>query len=119
MDKDTNKSTYNQLFEAIYNKKFLSNVKEPEVDAYAKKLTVVKLIQLIAYAQLEQLEGLRHIRNSLNDDNFSAAVGINSISASQLSHKLRDLSPELVQSLFSDIVYQFGIEIGFKSIRRN
>ncbi|PHJ38030.1 hypothetical protein P378_12340, partial [Desulforamulus profundi] len=90
MDKDTNKSTYNQLFQAIYNEKFLSNVKESEVDAYAKKLTVVKLIQLVAYAQLEQLEGLRHISNSLNDDNFSAAVGINSISASQLSRKLRD-----------------------------
>ncbi len=27
MDKDTNKSTYNQLFQAIYNEKFLSNVK--------------------------------------------------------------------------------------------
>ncbi|ABO49400.1 transposase, IS4 family [Desulforamulus reducens MI-1] len=118
MDKNTNKSTYNQLFQTIYNEKFLSNVKESEVDAYAKKLTVIKLIQMISYAQLEQLKGLRHISNSLNDDNFSSAVGLDSISASQLSRKLRDLSPELTQSLFSDIVHQFGTEIGFKSIRQ-
>ena len=118
MDKNTNKSTYNQLFQTIYNEKFLSNVKESEVDAYTKKLTVVKLIQMISYAQLEQLKGLRHISNSLNNDNFRSAVGLDSISASQLSRKLRDLSPELTQSLFSDIVHQFGTEIGFKSIRQ-
>ena len=118
MDKDTNKSTFNQLFKALYNEKFLSYVKESEVDAYAKKLTIIKLIQMIAYAQLEQLEGLRHISNSLNNDNFSSAVGLNSISASQLSRKLRDLPSNLIQSLFSNIVHQFGTEIGFNPIRQ-
>ncbi|WP_242946694.1 DUF4372 domain-containing protein, partial [Carboxydocella sp. JDF658] len=33
-----------------------------------KKLTALKLFYLLAYAQLEQLKGLRDISNSLNND---------------------------------------------------
>lgn len=118
MDKDINKSTFYQLFKAIKNEKFLNHAKTLEFDEYSKKLTAVKLIQMIAYAQLEQLKGLRHISNSLHHQNFSKAVGVSSISASQLSRKLRDLPTELTQSLFTDVIQQFGSEIGYKSIRQ-
>lgn len=118
MDKDINKSTFNQLFLAINSEKFLNHPMTLEFDAYAKKLTAINLIQMIAYAQMEQHKGLRHISNSLNDQNFSKAVGISSISASQLSRRLRELPTELTQSLFTDIIQQFGSEIGYKSIRQ-
>lgn len=62
-----------------------------------------------------QYEGLQHISNSLNDHK---AVGISSIRASQLSRRPRELPTELTQSLFTDVIQQFGSEIGYKSIRQ-
>ena len=118
MDKDINKSTFNQLFKAIKTEKFSNHARALKFDAYAKKLTAANLIQMISFAQLEQHEGLRHISNSLNDKSFSKAVGVSSISASQLSRRLRELPIELTQSLFTDVIQQFGSEIGYKSIRQ-
>lgn len=66
------------------------------VDKYAKKLHTIRLIELIAYAQLEQLRGLRDISNSLNYEMISEAIGLESISTSQISRKLRELPTDIL-----------------------
>lgn len=65
------------------------------VDKYAKKLNSLQLVELIAFAQLEQLNGLRDISNSFNDPQFSRAINLESISFSQIARRLRDLPPQL------------------------
>lgn len=118
MDKDTRKSTFNQLFQPILNESFYEQVVKLEADKYAKKLSTAQLIKLMALAQLEQQRGLRDISNSLNNAEFSQTIALDSISASQLSRRLRDLPVEISQSLFKSVVLQAGKEMGFNCLRQ-
>lgn len=87
-----------------------------KVDKYAKKLYAHQLIELIAKALLGQHRGLRDISNSINDDQISEAIGLKSISASQISRKLRDLPTTLLQVLFNDVKIQAAKEMGFNTV---
>lgn len=116
--KSTTKTTFDQLFEAIFSKKFGSLLKKLEVDKYVKKLTALKFIILIAFAQLEQLGCLREISISLHNKGFSQALKLNSISFSQVSRKLRSLMLETVQALFQELVQKTAAEMGFEPIRQ-
>ncbi|GAW30226.1 DUF4372 domain-containing protein, partial [Carboxydocella sp. ULO1] len=62
--KDITKSTFFQLFQPIFHEKIFQLINNAGVDKYVKKLTALKLFYLLAYAQLEQLKGLRDISNS-------------------------------------------------------
>jgi hypothetical protein len=115
---DTTISTFHQLFNPISTEKFLQLVKEMGVDKYVKKLHTIQLIELIAYALLEKQSSLRSISNSLNDDQISEAIGLDSISASQISRRLRELPTEALQVLFNDIKIQGGKELGFDTISK-
>jgi hypothetical protein len=114
--KGTTISTFNQFFGPVCTEKFRQQVEEMEVDKYVKKLHTLQLIELIANAQLEQQRGLRDISNSLNDSQISEAIDLESISASQISRKLREVPTELLQELFNDVKIQAAKEIGFDAI---
>jgi hypothetical protein len=114
--KDTIISTFHQLFGPISTEKFQQRVKKMEVDKYAKKLHAMQLVELMAHAQLEQHRGLRDISHSLNDDKISEAIGLDSISASQISRKLRELPTEVLQMLFNDIKAKAVKEIGVNTV---
>jgi hypothetical protein len=87
--KDTINSTFFLLFEPIFIENFIQYLNDTEVDKYVKKLKTIQLIELIAYAQLNQQQGLRDISNSCNNDEFSQEIQLESISASQISRRLR------------------------------
>ena len=108
--------TYFQLFHPLSNQNFLCLLQDQEVDKYAKKLSAIQLIELLAHAQLEQHGGLRDISNSLNDNKLSQAINLDSISASQISRRLRDLPPEVLQYLFKLVTFEVGKEIGFDAL---
>lgn len=116
--KDTNKTTFDQLFEAIYCKNFCALLKKLEVDKYVKKLTALKFIILIAFAQMEQLTCLREISVSLHNKELGRALKLKSISFSQISRKLRSMCLETVQTLFQELVKKTSKEMGFKPIRQ-
>lgn len=116
--KGTTKSTFDKLFEPIFSQNFFRLLQKLEVDKYVKKLTAVKFIILMVFAQLEQLKCLREISNSLCNKELSQAIKLHSISFSQVSRKLRSMMLETVQSLFQDLVRQVGTETGFKPIRK-
>lgn len=117
-DKDITKSTFFQLLEPVFNKIFCEQIDNLGIDKYVKKLSTEQLITLIIHAQLEQYGGLRDISNSLNQNQFSQAINLNSFSASQISRRLRDLPSEVVQLLFKKCIIEIGKEIGFDSITR-
>lgn len=116
MDKDSTKPTFFQLFKAINDKIFLKLVRTSKTDKYTKKLTTEKLITLVALAQLDQAKGLRAISNSLHNEDLKKSINLDSISHSQLSRKLRDTTPEIIQSLFREIVRRVGSEIGVNRV---
>ncbi len=115
--KDTTLSSFHQLFVLLSNDYFWQLTAGMGVDKYAKKLNSLQLVEIIAFAQLEQLKGLRDISNSFNDPQFSRALNLDSISFSQISRRLRDLSPEFIRLLFSYLTTKVGQEIGFENLR--
>ncbi|KAF1085683.1 Transposase DDE domain protein [Sporotomaculum syntrophicum] len=117
-DKDTTKFTFFQLLKPVCSITSCEQIDSLRVDKYAKKLSTEQLIILIIHAQLEQYVGLRDISNSLNENQFNQAIYLDSISASQISRRLRDLSLEVVQLLFKKCITEIGKEIGFDSITR-
>ena len=116
MDKDSTKSTFFQLFEVINNKSFLKLVRTSKTDKYTKKLTTDKLITLVALAQLDQAKGLRVISSSLHNEELKKSINLDSISHSQLSRKLRDISPDIIQSLFNEMVRRVGSAVGVNRV---
>lgn len=118
-DKDTINTTFFQLFQPVYQGPFSQYIEETGVDKYVKKLTTIKLFQLLSFAQLEQFNGLRDISNSLNDEDHSLSVELESISHSQISRRLNTISSTTFHVLFQDLIQQVGIKTGFEKIRNS
>jgi hypothetical protein len=118
-DKDTIKTTFFQLFQPVFQGPFSQYIEETGVDKYVKKLTTIKLFQLLSFAQLEQFNGLRDISNSLNDEDHSLSVELESISHSQISRRLNAIPTTTFHVLFQDLIQQVGIKTGFEKIRNS
>lgn len=114
--KDTTKSTFDQLFETVTS--FTQHLKDREVDKYIKKFTLLKFILLMSFTQLKQLKSLRDISSSLDDENLAEMLELTSISAAQISRKLRSDLLGVTHELFAEIIRQAGINQGFKRVRQ-
>lgn len=111
-DKDTTKSTFYQLFLPISTFIKQQQSKDLLTDHYVKKMTTFQLIKLLACAQLEQQPGLRDISAMLDNQEFSRVLNLDSISHSQISRRLRNLSIKDTEQLFHGMVRQISKEIG-------
>jgi IS5 family transposase len=110
--KDTTKSTFFQLFSPLLT--FFKHRQSKDVisDRYIKKMTTLQLIELLACSQLEQHPGLRDISAMLSNQEFSRVLSLDSISHSQISRRLRDLSIGDTELIFHGMVMQIIKEIG-------
>lgn len=72
-----------------------------------KKLDTLVFLLLFVEAQLHQRKGLRAImREVQNNEDLQRALGIESISAAQLSRKNNQLDPEVLQTILCDLMTQ-------------
>lgn len=77
------------------------------LDNYVKKLDTMVFLLIFIEAQLNKRKGLRSIMREIqNDEDFQQALGISSISASQLSRKNNKLDPEVLQTILCDLLTQ-------------
>jgi IS4 transposase len=83
-----------------------------------KKMSTLQLIELMTNAQLTQAPALRNISNSLNNDDLSQEIELDSIAASTISRRLRWLRTEVLQMLFKSLVTHFGRKNGFANIEK-
>ncbi|WP_366924348.1 IS4 family transposase [Metallumcola ferriviriculae] len=118
-DKDTRISTFLQLFKPILNGQFFKQIKDLGVDKYVKKLFTTHLIIFMIYAQLEQLKSLRAISNSLNNQDSSQAIALESISFSQISRRLNNLPTEVFQTLFKHLTFKVLKEAGVNALNES
>ena len=109
--KVTTISTYNQLLEAVTS--FTQNLMGLEVDKYIKKITALKCVLLMSFAQLNQLRSLRDISNHLIDEELAEAIALSEISASQISRKQHSDLLEVIKALFYVDIWLTGIKKGF------
>ncbi len=116
MNKGTKKSTFKQVFSVLsqFNQRF----EEMNADRYVKKMTTRQFIELMTTAQMNKEPALRDISNSLNSEDMKQEINLESISASQISRRLRNLSTEVLQMLFKSLVTHFGRKNGFANIQK-
>ena len=113
MDKDTTKSTFIQLFESIFTKDFFKAMSDKGVDRYTKKLFAKPFIQILTYAVIQNLDGLRDISASLANPVLSQALRLKSISHSQIARRLNQFPTEILQNLFINLSWQLRRETGY------
>jgi hypothetical protein len=107
MDKDTLLSSFGKWVAPLNVKIFESWQATTRLDNYVKKLDTLRFLLIFVEAQLNQRKGLRAIMREIqNDEDFQQALGISSISASQLSRKNNKLDPEVLQSILCDLLTQ-------------
>lgn len=109
--KDTTKSTFSQLLIAVNQQRDF--LRQQGVDKYVKKLQTHKLLKLLILAQLNQHKGLREISISLNSNELSNSLNLVSISHSQISRRLQNLPPDVIGSLYRNIVITTATKLGF------
>jgi hypothetical protein len=88
MDKNTLFSSFGKWISPICAKTFTERVALGEQDKYVKKFTTFAYLKLFLHAQIQQRDGLREIAADVLSKDFQQELGIQSISASQLSRKL-------------------------------
>ena len=92
--------------------------KVPETDRHIRKLKTVQLFELLIHAEMQSYRSLDEISNSLNDEELSQLIRLESISSSTISRRLRVLPLEITQILFNCITSQVGRVMGFHLIRQ-
>jgi IS4 transposase len=89
------------------------------VDKYVKKLKTIALIQMIVLAQLKQLGSLRDVTNILNNAGIKQEIGIESISASQVSRRLRGLPVEVAKVMLNAAKLEAAGKIGMNAVTQD
>lgn len=80
---------------------------QSELDKYVKKLKIIPFVKLFTYAQLKRISSLTDISFELNKDTkLQKAIGLKSISKSQLSRKLSNISPIIFDSVLKHLIQQ-------------
>jgi IS4 transposase len=106
MDKNTLFSSFGKWVEPINTLDFQDQVVALEQDKYVKKLTTKAYLLLMLHAQLHEKESLRAISDGLLDEEFQSELGLDSISASQLSRKNNEVDTSLLSQLFLELVHK-------------
>lgn len=104
MDKDTTKSTFNEVLNQLPFENFCSLIKETGADRYIKKLFTTKLLYIMSLAQVSQIQSLRALADRVtNDTDLQGNIMLDSISASQLSRRLKEMSSDFWETVFTQV----------------
>lgn len=105
MDKDTTKSTFDEVLKYFPFEKFYSLIKEVGADRYIKKLFVIKLLYIMFIAQITQAESLRALAKKIKGNtDLQDSIKLDSISFSQLSRRLGKINSDTWGTAFSQVV---------------
>ncbi|BAQ09620.1 transposase IS641 [Bacillus sp. OxB-1] len=110
MDKNTRKTSFGKWLNAIDFEKFNEIVTIHGQDRYTKKLTTQAYTLLMLYAQLMESDSLHALEAALTNRDFQRAIGVDSISVSQLSRKNNRLDPTVLSNLFMQLVSQIAVQ---------
>nr|WP_083910412.1 IS4 family transposase [Effusibacillus pohliae] len=118
MDKDTLFSAFGKWVEPLNRIKLQEKIDAAKQDKYVKKLTTKAYILLFLHAVQQKREGLRAIADDLVQEEFQQALGLESISAAQLSRRHRQVDPGLLAGIFYDLTALVHTRSNPTSLRR-
>ncbi|GAB6156606.1 hypothetical protein JCM17380_53600 [Desulfosporosinus burensis] len=112
--KNTTKSTFMQLFQPVFSKNIWTKIHQevPDLDKRVQKLKTNQLALLISNAQLQEFKALRKISASVQSNDFSRTIGLESISHSQISRRLRTLPVRVSEMLFKNLLNEVALNLG-------
>lgn len=118
--KNTTKSTFMQLFQPVFSKNIWTEIHHevPNLDKRVQKLKTNQLALLISNAQLQEFKALRKISASVQSNDFSRTLGLESISHSQISRRLRTLPVRVSEMLFKNLLNEVAKKKGFGLIQQ-
>ncbi|EPZ53165.1 IS4 family transposase [Alicyclobacillus acidoterrestris] len=115
MGKHIIKSTLAEYLSPLNPVEMLREIKTLGLDRYTKKLDSITFLQLLVFAQLQQIDSLTSLSALLNENQqLQAELGLESISTSQLSRKLRQMDTKFPSSVFQRCVAQIARTVGAK-----
>jgi hypothetical protein len=119
MDKDIIKSTLSVLLNEIDYKMVENLIGTYGLNRYTKKLKFQTFLSLLIHAQLNQTESLTACSKELSDsEKLQKHLDLVSISTAQLSRKLNNLSPEIMERIFKSLVLKVQSVLRTPSIIR-
>ncbi|MGY3717856.1 DUF4372 domain-containing protein, partial [Sutcliffiella cohnii] len=123
MDKNNIKTVFNKYLYPMDEGVLQKIAEQMKVDKYVKKLKIIPFVKLFTYAQLKKITSLTDISLELNTDpKLQKEIGLKSISKSQLSRKLSDISPNIFQAVLKHLIQKvrqkYGVEKGNKKLRK-
>ncbi len=105
MDKDTKKTTINELLNFLREEKVTQIIDDSAQNRYVKKLSARKYLGAFVIAQSQELDSLNHLAlQCQNNEDVQKALSLSSISASQLSRRQNAASPEWFEKIFRELV---------------
>ena len=119
MDKDTLFSSFGKWVEPLDRIKIQGKIDQSKQDKYVKKFTTKAYIQLFLHAELQNRVGLRAIADDLVQEEFQRTLGLESISASQLSRKHNSVDPSLLAGIFYDLIGLIHTHSQTSAFRKN
>ena len=118
MDKFTRKTSFEQWFSPISQIKLEELVEIHQLNYYTKKLQMDSFLKLLLFAQLNETESMRDVHLKLFSDELQQVTGLESISFSQLGRRLNQVSTEVFQQLFLDLVAQIHEKSQYEQRRK-
>lgn len=123
MDKNNTKTVFNKYLHPMDEGVLNKMAEHLELDKYVKKLKVIPFVKLFTYAQLKQISSLTDISLELNTTpKLQNEIGLKSISKSQLSRKLSDISPNIFQAVLKHLIQKvrqkYGVVKGNQKLRK-
>jgi Transposase DDE domain/Domain of unknown function (DUF4372) len=119
MDKNSTKTVFKKYLEPIEQRIFSKMASHLDIDKYVKKLNTLCFTKLFIYAQLHQIQSLEDISLEVkNNKSLQKELGLNSISASQLSRKLRSIPPCIFEAILNHLIQRVRQTFGVKDAHR-
>ena len=118
MDKITRKTSFEQWFSPISTEKMQEYVESHQLNYYTKKLYMVSFLKILLYAQLNETESMRAVRDAMFSEELQQLTNLDSISNSQLGRRLNQVPTEFFQQIFLDLVAQIHMKTEFKQHRK-
>ncbi|MGN8235552.1 DUF4372 domain-containing protein, partial [Priestia flexa] len=118
MDKFTRKTSFEQWFSPISSTKLEELVETHHLNYYTKKLHITSFLKLLVFAQLNEIESLRAVSETLFSDDLQKATDLESISFSQLGRRLNQIPTDVFQQVFLDLVAQIHAKSQYEQRRK-
>ena len=101
-----------------FNRKMQEYVESHQLNYYTKKLYMASFLKILLYAQLNETESMRAVRDAMFSEELQQLTNLDSISNSQLGRRLNQVPTEFFQQIFLDLVAQIHMKTKFEQLRK-